>query len=90
MRDVTSEGLLCRINIMVGESKLFAGLLNDGSDLWVVRLNHAGKEMVSRLMVECPSEDSPKPTTCCVVLGRGNLHLCPIIVRRGGKKGGGD
>ncbi len=75
--DVAVEGLPRGVHIVVLDTKLLAGLPDNGRDEGVVRLNDAREEMVGRLVVECSSEDAPEPAVCGVVQCCGHLHLCP-------------
>ena len=77
MVDMATQCLPCCLNIVVLEPKLFACLGHDGCDLGVVGLNHSRKEMVSCLMVQGSSEDSPKPAVSGIVLCCCYLHFRP-------------
>ena len=74
---MAAEGFSGRIDIVVGDAKLFASLLDDGCDLGVVGLDHSGEEVVSCLVVEGASHQRPKPAASGVVLRRSHLHLSP-------------
>jgi len=75
--DVAVEGLPHGVHIVVLDTKLLAGLSDNGRDEGVVRLNDAREEMVGCLVVECSSEDGPEPAVCGIVLRCGHLQFRP-------------
>ena len=74
---MATQGFPGGVNVVVLDAVVFAGLLHNGSDLWVVGLDDPGEEMVSGLVVQSTCEHCPKPAPCGVVLCRGNLKLRP-------------
>lgn len=77
MINVTAQGFLSGIHIVVLDPKLLTGLLYNGGDLGVMGLDDAREQVMSSLMVEGTSEHCPEPATCSVVLGCGYLQLGP-------------
>ena len=49
---MAAEGLLGGVHVMVGDTKLAAGLSHDGRDLGIVGLDHTREEVVCGLVVE--------------------------------------
>ena len=92
---MATEGLPDGIYVVVGDTKLLAGLAYDGCDEGVVGLDDSGEEVVGGLVVEGSCEHVPEPTVGGVVLCRGHLHLRPggvcvcVCVCGGGGGGGG-
>ena len=74
---MAAEGFSSRVDIVVGDAELFASLFDNGCDLGVVRLDYAGKEVVSCLVVQSTGEYGPEPTASGVVLRGSHLHLGP-------------
>ena len=77
MVEVAVDGLPCSVNVVVGETKLPTGLLDNGGDDRVVTLVDPREQVVAGLVVQSSCEQSPEPTVCGVVLCGGHLHLCP-------------
>ena len=63
----------------IGETKLLAGLLEDGGYDGVVALVDPREQVVGSLVVQSSCEHSPEPTVCVVLCGR-HLHLCPAWI----------
>lgn len=74
---MTRECLGGRVDTVVLDTELLAGLGHDGRDLWVVGLDHAREKVVGGLMVEGAREDGPEPAVGGVVLSCCDLHLSP-------------
>ena len=77
MVNMAVESLPYGVHVVVGDSKLLAGLSDYGGDEGVVGLDDPREEVVGGLVVEGSSEDVTEPAVCGVVLSGGHLHLCP-------------
>lgn len=82
MIQVAAECLPDSVHIVVLDTKLLAGLADNGCDEGVVRLDHSGKEVMGGLVVESTCKYIPEPTVCCVILCGGHLHLGPEEMER--------
>ena len=80
MVEVAVDGLPGSVNVVVGETKLLAGLLEDGGYDGVVALVDPREQVVGRLVVQSSCEHSPEPTVCGIVLRGSHLHLCPVYI----------
>lgn len=77
MFNVAADCLSGCVNVVIGDAEIFASLFDDGCDLGVVGLDHAGEEMVSCLVVQGASDQRPEPAACGIVLRGSHLHLSP-------------
>ena len=68
MIQVAAECFPHSVHIVVLDTKLLAGLADNGCDVRVVRLDNARKEVMGGLVVECPCKHIPEPTVCSVIL----------------------
>ena len=82
MVEVAVDGLPGTVNVVVGETKILAGLLEDGGYDGVVALVDPREQVVGRLVVQSSCEHSPEPTVCGIVLRGSHLHLCPVWINK--------